>query len=1213
MSGRCCSLKAFYVLDLRMTDTLRPPDSERESASGQLLDEATLRALIEQIPLTVYIDRLDDASSNAYTSPQLEAILGYSVEEWASDEDLFAEVLHPDDRDQVMAEHLRTRETGEPFRMEYRMIGRDGSVHWFLDEAAVIRDDTGRPAYNHGFLLDITARKKLEDALRRGQEELRQQTSYAESLLETSPAAIATVDPDGRITSWNRAAEELFGYAREEAVGRELDELVANNEDDDVEVFGYEEILRTGRFHALTRRNRKDGTLVDVELIAVPIVVEDEPTGYLVIYHDITALKQAEAAQRTSMEELLRQKEHYQALLTLSPTAIVAIDLDDNVTSWNSAAEELFGYTPEEAAGRNIDSLVVKSDELLAEAVEVNRQTERGNVVHLITRRHRKDGSLVDVDVRASPIIVNGEIVGLYALYHDISELQRQKLYNESLLTLSPTAIVAIDLEDNVTSWNSAAEELFGYTPEEAAGRNIDSLVAKSDEVRGEAVEVNRQTERGNVVHLITRRHRKDGSLVDVDIRASPIVINGEIVGLYALYHDISELQQARQQAEAATQAKSAFLATMSHEIRTPMNAVIGMTGLLLDTELTPEQRNYAEVIQGSGDALLAVINDILDFSKIEAGRLELENRPFELRDCLEGALELVAASASNKGLDLAYLLDPQTPGALIGDVTRLRQILINLLNNAVKFTEQGEVVLSVTAAPAASAAGPTAGRHRIHFAVRDTGIGIPKDRMNRLFESFTQVDASTTRRYGGTGLGLAISKRLSEMMGGTMWVESRVGAGSTFHFTIEADAAPSIVNAYERGVLPQLDGKRILIVDDNGTNRHILVRQAESWGMLSRETGRPEEAMVWIRRGDPFDVAILDMQMPEMDGLTLGAEIRRHRSAEDLPLVMLTSLGRREEEGMGFAAHLTKPIKPSQLYNALMEVFGAASAQVPGRARTEEYATDLADRMPLRILVAEDNTVNQQLAALLLKKIGYRADIVGNGLEALEALERRTFDVVLMDVQMPVMDGLEASRRIHRQWAKGKRPRIIAVTANALEEEREACLAAGMDDYVSKPIRMDKLVTALGRCRPVVEAPPLATPSTEPSTHLAAEANVRDADTIDAATLRGLRATLGDDPGILADLIDTFLADAPKLVAGARQAASDSNVEEVRRTAHTLKSNGATFGATTLFELCRDLEAMGKTGKLMEAQRLVAQIETEYERVGKALEGVRADLRNEQ
>jgi PAS domain S-box-containing protein len=1078
-----------------VTDALSPPESERESASRQLLDEATLRALIEQIPLTVYIDRLDDTSSNAYTSPQLESILGYSVEEWASDEDLFAEVLHPDDRDQVMAEHLRTRETGEPFRMEYRMIGRDGSVHWFLDEATVIRDDTGRPAYHHGFLLDITARKELEDALRRGQEELREQTSYAESLLETSPTAIATVDLDGKITSWNWAAEELFGYARGEAVGRELDELVANNEDDDVEVVGYEEILRTGRYRALTRRNRKDGTFVDVELIAVPIVVEGEPTGYLVIYHDITALKQAEAAQRTSMQELQGQKEHYQALLELSPTAIIAVDLADNVTSWNSAAEELFGYTQEEAVGRNIDSLVAKSDELLAEAVEINRQTEKGKVVHLITRRNHKDGSLVDVDVRASPIVVNGEIVGLYALYHDIRELQR-----------------------------------------------------------------------------------------------------------------------ARQQAEAATHAKSAFLATMSHEIRTPMNAVIGMTGLLLDTELTSEQRNFAEVIRSSGDALLAVINDILDFSKIEAGRLEMESRPFDLRSCLEDALELVAASASNKGLDLAYLLDPQTPGALVGDVTRLRQILINLLNNAVKFTEEGEVVLSVTAAPSASSARPTAGRHRIHFAVRDTGIGIPEDRMNRLFESFTQVDASTTRRYGGTGLGLAISKRLSEMMGGTMWVDSRVGAGSTFHFTIGADAAPSSINAYERGVLPQLAGKRILIVDDNSTNRRILVRQAESWGMLSRETGRPEEALVWIRRADPFDVAILDMQMPEMDGLTLGAEIRRHRSAEDLPLVMLTSLGRLEEkqEGVEFAAHLTKPIKPSQLYDALMEVFGAASAQVAGWARPVAYAGDMAVRMPLRILVAEDNTVNQQLAALLLKKIGYRADIVGNGLEALEALERRTYDVVLMDVQMPEMDGLEASRRMHRQWPKGKRPRIIAVTANALAEERETCLAAGMDDYVSKPIRMDKLVTALGRCRPVADATPLTMPAAGPSSQRGVEAGAPKAATIDAETLRGLRATLGDDPAIVADLIDTFLAAAPKLVAGARQAATDGNVEEVRRTAHTLKSNGATFGATTLFELCRGLEAMGKTGKLEEAQRLVAQIETEYERVGQVLESVRTELRNE-
>ncbi|HKD93274.1 MAG TPA: GAF domain-containing protein [Gaiellaceae bacterium] len=762
------------------------------------------------------------------------------------------------------------------------------------------------------------------------------------------------------------------------------------------------------------------------------------------------------------------------------------------------------------------------------------------------------------------------------------SEIERQKQYFEMLVEVSPAAVVVMDGDERVTGWNPAAATLFGYTSDEAIGRTIDELVVP-DDLKAESRDVTVEALGEGRTRRITRRSAKDGALLDVEMELVPLRFDGGNAGFYAIYHDITELQRARQEAEAATQAKSAFLATMSHEIRTPMNAVIGMSDLLLGTELTGEQREFAEVVRTSGDALLHVIDDILDYSKIEAGKLDLEREPFNLRDCVEGALDIVAPRAWEKELELACLIDETAPSGILGDEARLRQVLLNLLSNAVKFTEAGEVVVLVDAEETGG------GSHRVELAVRDTGIGIPADRMDKLFTSFSQVDASTTRRFGGTGLGLAISKRLVDLMGGTISVESEQGQGSTFRISLPATAAdvPARI-AFDDG-LPHLAGKRILIVDDNATNREIVTRHARSWQMEPVALERPVDALELIAKGEPFDIAVLDMMMPDMDGLALAGEIRQQRSESELPLLLLTSLGRLPQLQTGgvFSAQLSKPLKASQLYNTLLQLLTAGRV---GEEEVEAVTDGKRARSALRILLAEDNAMNQKVALRLLEQLGYRADVAGNGREAIDALERQPYDVVLMDVQMPELDGLDATREICERWPDETRPHIVAMTANALPEDREACFAAGMNDYVAKPIRAEELVAALKRAKPLANG------------DLAAVGYV----SLDDGALGSLRDLGGDE--FLAEVIDAFLGDAPELIATLRRSVDEQSPEELRRAAHTLKSNGATLGAEVFAELCRTLEHQAKAGELDGASELVDRVEQEYQALEKALSALRTE-----
>jgi PAS domain S-box-containing protein len=848
----------------------------------------------------------------------------------------------------------------------------------------------------------------------------------------------------------------------------------------------------------------------------------------------------------------------------------------------------------------------------------------------LSTSKIAVPGLTDEYELATYPMIVDGTPTRQIYIFHDVTsrrraeaELVRQKQFFETLITNSPTAIVVLNKDEKIVSCNLAFEHLFRYEKVEIIGNSIDQLITTEETIK-EAEQYTQKAMTGGMVHAIGKRHKKDNTLVDVEIFGVPVIVSGEKIGAFAIYHDISELVKARQEAEEASRTKSEFLANMSHEIRTPMNGVIGMLELALDTSLTNEQRDYLNISLQSAEALLSLLNDILDFSKIEAKRLELEEIPFDLRNVVEDVAYSLARRAQDKGLEIACLVNQEIKQKLVGDPGRLRQILVNLAGNAIKFTEKGEIV--IRAETVESSVTDIA----IRFSVQDTGIGIPQDRQDAIFDRFTQADNSTTRRYGGTGLGLAICKQLVDAMGGKIGLASIENQGSTFWFVITFKKQLEDITE----PLPEhvsLRNIHVLIVDDNATNRTILTKSVSVCGCRAAIAESGYEALEMVRiaygSGDPYQVILLDMQMPGMDGIQTLEALKKDPSGKDLRVIILTSMGQRGDasrlEALGCSGYLLKPVKQQMLAEALVLVLGQRPRKDGTGRLVTHFAVSGQKGQGLKLLLAEDNPVNQKLATILLQKAGYSVETVDNGQEAFERVKKHSYDAVLMDVQMPTLDGFEATQRIRQMEAGKRHTPIIAMTAHALKGDRERCLAAGMDDYVSKPLQPQALMNILDR---------LIHPASKPGTHPLPQLEEMDYsaspdairasrlpiamdsfDKIDEsekqAPIQGpfLDERSSDNPTpmdlavamphfnndrsffmeMCHDFFEHMTGRLTELETGLRS--EDSKA--LHHSAHSLKGVSATFGAMPLASLCAELELQTGKGDMTNATMLVDRI----------------------
>ncbi len=796
----------------------------------------------------------------------------------------------------------------------------------------------------------------------------------------------------------------------------------------------------------------------------------------------------AAIAWRQMQDRLANQEQFMRTVLDAVPAMIAVRDEQGRLELVNQTLADLVGKRPTELTGQPVDSLPwLASAAASLSATPSGRAAEISYVAAEVTAQGAAEHWLWTIE---KPLGADQAHDGrVLIVSSDITERKRtedalagERYLLKTLMDNLPDYIFIKDTASRYITANTAHVQLLGAS-------TVDELVGRTDfEFFSTPSTLPFFTDEQRVmrsgvplldrIEIINREsEEKQRWVLSSKI---PLRDSGDLVwGMIAISRDITalkkveeELRRAKEAAEAATRAKSDFLATMSHEIRTPMNAVIGMTSLLLDTPLTLEQTEFVDTIRISGENLLAIINDILDFSKIESGRMDLERRPFHLIESVEDVLDLFSSRAAERGIELAVQFADSLPSVIVGDQVRLRQVLVNLVGNALKFTEKGEVVVAVAAVPDNECC-------RLQFSVRDTGIGIPRDRMNRLFQSFTQVDSSTTRRYGGTGLGLAISRRLVEMMGGSMQVESEVNSGSTFTFSILADLPvlaelpdlPESENTHQERIqregVTELDGKHVLIVDDNQTNLAILAHQLRRWGIVVTACQFGSEALAAIDAGQQFDAAILDGIMPTLDGIQLAQNLRSLPAGSSLPLILLSSSGdipsRDNTDHLQLSATLSKPVKTVQLYEALTTAISRSSSYIRAKRKVQSHFDKITPgAVPLRILLAEDNAINQRVALRILQRLGYTADVVETGVAVVNAFAEHEYDVILMDIQMPELNGLDATRRIRAELPADRQPYIIALTADATAAFQNECLASGMNSYVSKPVRIDELVAAL-------------------------------------------------------------------------------------------------------------------------------------------------------